>query len=450
MIRMADLFNFPAFHITGERGWINDPNGLVKFRGEYHVFFQYYPGATKWGPMHWGHVKSRDLAHWERLPVALAPDANEDGCFSGSAVEWKGKLWLLYTGFKENGGGENVRQLQCLASSEDGVHFTKHGVVIGERELPPSYCPWDFRDPKPFRRAETFYCVVAARKMGAGGRILLFSSEDLFRWAFVCDLFGSDGAGFMTECPDYRDDLRLLLYSEQYFPAQGISCRNIHSSFYRFGDLDPARGFLPAGGAHLLDYGFDFYAAQTFAEEPVLLGWLHMWDRTNPTEAFGFAGQLTVPRRLSVREGRLWQTPVWAGREVRREENCSSLRDRFSVGAVRIEARALRAFSVKLRKKGESFASFALGEGEWVFDRSKAGEPIVGAEKDADSLAGIRRMPYIPAEETCIEIVGDRFSLEIFVNGMALSSVVCPPADADGLELELDAERCTYRRFAVE
>ena len=258
MIRMADLFNFPAFHITGERGWINDPNGLVKFRGEYHVFFQYYPGATKWGPMHWGHVKSRDLAHWERLPVALAPDANEDGCFSGSAVEWKGKLWLLYTGFKENGGGENVRQLQCLASSEDGVHFTKHGVVIGERELPPSYCPWDFRDPKLFRRGETFYCVVAARKRGAGGRILLFSSEDLFRWAFVCDLFGSDGAGFMTECPDYRDDLRLLLYSEQYFPAQGISCRNIHSSFYRFGDLDPARGFLPAGGAHLLDYGFDF------------------------------------------------------------------------------------------------------------------------------------------------------------------------------------------------
>ena len=105
----------PVFHITGGEGWINDPNGLVEFHGEYHVFFQYYPHDCKWGPMHWGHVKSRDLTHWERLPIALYPDENEDGCFSGSAVVWEGKLWLLYTGLNQNKGGETVRQQQCLA-----------------------------------------------------------------------------------------------------------------------------------------------------------------------------------------------------------------------------------------------------------------------------------------------------------------------------------------------
>ena len=94
----------PEFHITGKRGWINDPNGLIKFKGEYHVFFQYYSSSVNWGPMHWGHVKSKDLLSWQRLPVALSPDSQDDGCFSGTAIVWKGRLWLMYTSFKENGG----------------------------------------------------------------------------------------------------------------------------------------------------------------------------------------------------------------------------------------------------------------------------------------------------------------------------------------------------------
>ena len=131
---MADLNLRPKFHITGEKGWINDPNGLVIFNGEYHVFFQYYSQNIYWGPMHWGHAVSRDLTEWKHLPVALAPDEQDDGCFSGTAIVWQGKIWLMYTSFKENGGGENIRQLQALASSEDGVHFVKHGIVIGEKD----------------------------------------------------------------------------------------------------------------------------------------------------------------------------------------------------------------------------------------------------------------------------------------------------------------------------
>ena len=78
----------PDFHVTGGIGWINDPNGFAPYKGEYHLFFQYYPYDTKWGPMHWGHVKTRDFIHWDRLPAALAPDMDydRDGCFSGSST----------------------------------------------------------------------------------------------------------------------------------------------------------------------------------------------------------------------------------------------------------------------------------------------------------------------------------------------------------------------------
>ncbi len=439
----------PVFHITGGSGWINDPNGLVVFRGEYHVFYQYYPRDTKWGPMHWGHVKSRDLTHWERLPVALYPDENEDGCFSGSAIVWQDKLWLLYTGFCENGGGENIRQRQCLASSEDGVHFVKHGVVIGEKELPPEYCPQDFRDPKVFVKDGAFYCVVAAKKKGGKGRILLFRSSDLFSWEFVFDVRGQDGPGEMTECPDYRDDMGLLLCSEQFQPAEGSKHRNIHSTFAQFGVLDVQRGFAAEGKADILDYGFDFYAPQTFAGAPVMIGWLDMWDRSNPTARYGWAGQLTVPRKLRAENGKLLQQPVYAGREAVRRADARAVQDRLIVGAVKVTAENLRAFSVDLRRKGDRFVRFSLQGGEWVFDRSRAGGPIEGAERDADSLAGIRRMPFDGAAKTEIEIVCDRFSVEIFVNGRALSSAVCTDPDADGLELTLDADASEYLRYDI-
>lgn len=441
---------FPAFHITGERGWINDPNGLVEFNGEYHVFFQYYPDDCQWGPMHWGHVKSKDLMHWERLPVALKPDENEDGCFSGSAIVWNGQLWLLYTGFKQNEGGEAVRQLQCLASSRDGVHFIKHGIVIGEKELPADYCPWDFRDPKLFRRDDKFYCVVAAKKRGGGGRVLLFESEDLFGWKFVCDLFGRDGKGLMIECPDLRDDMGLLMYSEQFYPAEGRKFLNVHSSLYRFGALDVCKGYRAESDGEIIDYGFDFYAPQTFTQTPVMIGWLDMWDRANPTKQFGFAGQLTVPRCLTRKGTKLLQRPVYDKKAVRSEENFTTLSDHLLIGAVKVQAKDLSDFSIHLRKAGENETLFELRDEEWVFDRSRSGTPISGAEKDADSLAGIRRMPFERSEETEIEIVSDQFSLEIFVNGISMSNVICPPLGADGLELSISARSCQYTRYEIK
>ena len=263
----------PVFHITGGNGWINDPNGLVKFNGEYHVFYQYYSEATYWGPMHWGHVKSKDLTHWERLPVAIHPDEQDDGCFSGSAIAHDGKLWLLYTSYKKNDGGVSERQLQALASSDDGVHFFKHGIVIGEEDLPEGYCPWSFRDPKLLKINGKFYCLVAAKMREGKGRILLYKSSDLFKWTFVCDVTNKDSGGKMIECPDYCTQLKLLTYSEQFQPHEGSAHLNIHSSFAHFGTFDFDKPFAPDSKRQIADYGFDFYASQTFADEPQPIPW---------------------------------------------------------------------------------------------------------------------------------------------------------------------------------
>ena len=90
----------PDFHLSVRTGWLNDPNGFSYYKGEYHLFYQYYPYEAKWGSMHWGHAVSKDLLHWEYLPAALAPDEayDKDGCFSGSAVVLPdGRHLLMYT-----------------------------------------------------------------------------------------------------------------------------------------------------------------------------------------------------------------------------------------------------------------------------------------------------------------------------------------------------------------
>ncbi|MDE5729608.1 MAG: GH32 C-terminal domain-containing protein [Clostridia bacterium] len=446
---MDDLNLRPKFHITGEKGWINDPNGLVKFNGEYHVFFQYYSSNVYWGPMHWGHVKSRDLFNWEHLPVALCPDEQDDGCFSGTAIVWKGRLWLMYTSYKENGGGENIRQLQALASSEDGVNFKKHGIVIGEKDLPCGYSPCDFRDPKIFAEGDTLYCLVAARKLDGRGRILLFSSKDLFKWQFECDVLNTDSSGTMIECPDYNKRLGLLTYCEQFQPAVGNKHLNIHSTFYRLGNIDCKAKKCTFGESEIIDYGFDFYAPQIFADEAVMIGWLNMWDRKNPSEKYGFSGMLTVPRRVEIKDGELLQTPVLNLREVSKTTVVNTLSDNVKTGAIKLEIEDIKDFSLKMRKKGENYASFNLVGNEFVFDRSLAGEQITGVEKDADSLAGIRRMPFKRSAKTEITVVFDEFSLEIFVNGKSLSSTVYPDPAADGLELNVSASACVYTKYNV-
>ena len=183
----------PAFHVSPYVGWMNDPNGFSYYQGEYHLFYQYNPYDTHWDSMHWGHVVSKDLLHWEYLPAALAPDEDYDkmGCFSGSAIELDdGRQLLMYTAVDhetlEDGSKRDIQtQAVAVGDGRDYVKYEKNPVLT-EKDLPEGASKVDFRDPKIWKGKDgNFYCVIGSRPADGSGQILLYRSANGFDWEFV-------------------------------------------------------------------------------------------------------------------------------------------------------------------------------------------------------------------------------------------------------------------------
>ena len=437
----------PIFHITGEKGWINDPNGIIKFQGKYHVFYQHHPYSNEWGPMHWGHVVSDDLLHWTYLPYALVPgdEFDKDGCFSGTSIIVNNRLYVVYTGFIFNEDPEKIIQQQCLAYSDDGVNFTKVGLIIGKDKLPEGYASNDFRDPKIFKKDDTYYLLVAARKIGAKGRILLFKSFDLLNWEFVSDVLDEDSRGKMIECPDYIDELGMLLYCEQNQPVDGLKHHNVHSTYYRGGKFVLNKFVTNTVGT--IDYGFDFYAPQVMPGENILIAWLDMWERNNPSSKYNFAGMLTVPRNVYEEDGKLLQTPVIYGGLSKKICIPEFYSDTLTVGTLKLEIEDLEELNISLRMGENEETKFYLEGNEFVFDRSKSGEQLQGGEKDDLSLKGIRKMPYEKKGKESLYIVLDKYSVEIFANGISMSNLIYPKESSDKFEIKVKAKSAELSIF---
>ena len=167
----------PAFHVTPTIGWMNDPNGFSVYKGEYHLFYQYYPYSSEWGLMHWGHLKSKDLIRWERLPAALAPDQEYDaaGCFSGGAVELPdGRQLLMYTGVRRSRNPDGFIQeiqTQCVAVG-DGTDYEKFSgnPILDAKDLPEGGSAIDFRDQRFGRKTAIFMLSSATARLTAAAR----------------------------------------------------------------------------------------------------------------------------------------------------------------------------------------------------------------------------------------------------------------------------------------
>ena len=313
----------PAFHVTPTTGWCNDPNGFSRFGDEYHLFYQYYPYENKWGPMHWGHCKTKDFIKWEELPCAMAPDMEYDGqgCFSGTAVEHEGKHILMYTSVLEKDledGTHMVRQTQSIAIG-DGETYEKvaENPVITADCLPEGSSPVDFRDPKIWKENDTYYMIVGNKNENQIGQVVLCSSKNLTDWKFETILASNESGkiGTMWECPDFFQlgSKRVLICSPQDMKAQKYEFHNGHNSVYFLGDYDEKTHTFVKELPHALDYGMDFYAPQT-TELPdgrrIMIAWMKSWDACVIPNSQVWQGMMTLPRELELKDGKIWQTPV--------------------------------------------------------------------------------------------------------------------------------------------
>lgn len=313
----------PDIHFTPLFGWINDPNGFIRYKGMYHLFYQYHPYDTIWGPMHWGHAVSDDLIHWNHMPIALTPGENYDidGCFSGSAIEKEGKLFLMYTGNVFLDDSKKVaKQTQCIASSENGCDFLKYSEnpVMKNEKFTKDMSIYDFRDPKVMNWDDKYLCLVGSKTEEETGQFLLFESVDLVTWIFKSVMLKGDKAfGTMWECPNmFRiNEKDVIIMSPTAMPSQGERYRNVNSSIWMIGVFDIEKGTFNVEHYGEVDHGLDFYAPQVTANENgemVMISWMDIWDHTMPTHEMGLAwtGAMIIPRELSIRNNELIQRPV--------------------------------------------------------------------------------------------------------------------------------------------
>lgn len=327
----------PEFHLSTRVGWMNDPNGFSYYNGEYHLFYQYHPYNSHWGPMHWGHAVSTDLLHWKYLPAALAPDtdSDRDGCFSGSALTLDdGRHLLMYTGVvKETQPDGSCRdvQRQCIAIG-DGIDYEKYtgNPVLCQDDLPENASRFDFRDPRIWRTADgTFRCVVGNCTPEKDGMILLYSSSDALHWKFEKVLIRNGGRlGKMWECPDFfeLDGKQVLLVSPQDMLPQGFEYHNGNGTVCFIGSYEENTGTFHEERNQAIDYGIDFYAPQTVLAPDgrrIMIGWMQNWDTCNlHSPDRPWFGQMSLPRELSIKDGRLIQRPLRELEELRSNKVC--------------------------------------------------------------------------------------------------------------------------------
>ncbi len=451
----------PLFHLTPRIGWMNDPNGFSIYGGVYHLFYQYYPYKPKWGPMHWGHAVSHDLLTWEHRPAVLAPDSpsDRDGCFSGSAVTLDdGRHMLMYTGVsEEEDSGENV-QVQCLAFG-DGNQYKKYegNPILTSSDLPQGMSRYDFRDPKMNREEDgTFTCILCGSTEDHDGRTFLFRSTDGIKWQYAGILAANNHRfGTVWECPDFfmLDGKAVLLCSPMHMlKTEKYSCGN--GNLCLIGDYDRENNKLINEQDDPIDYGIDFYATQTLLNPDgrrIMIAWMQNWDTLQ--NDFGYIrlyGQMTLPRELSIRNGKLYQQPIRELMQYRRDKieyvnvhvhgkmELEGIHGRVMDMSLKIRPDDnYRRFEIRVAENKDFHTSVIYNHASHkiTVDRSYS-----GTRKGVVHTRRFNTTEY--NDEMKLRIILDRYSLELFVNDgeQTFSLTFNTVLSAEGISFQTEGE----------
>jgi beta-fructofuranosidase len=289
---------------------MNDPNGLIYWKGYYHLFYQYVPDDPPWERKHWGHAASTDLVHWINLPIALAPTQgrpDQDGCFSGCAIDHNGVPTLIYTGVRGD------QQLPCLATSPDDlITWQKYPGNPVIATPPQNLDLLAFRDHTLWKEGTSWYQLIGAGIKGVGGTVLLYRSPNLLEWEYLYPLYTGDQnrsepvwTGSMWECPDFfaLDDKYVLVvsvYDESRFRERAYKGSLHYAVAFVANYTDQT--FTPWTQS-IIDFGGYFYAPQTMLDpKGRRLQWGWLWEGRGDEAQWtaGWSGVMSLPRVLSL------------------------------------------------------------------------------------------------------------------------------------------------------
>ncbi|CAH0398049.1 unnamed protein product [Chilo suppressalis] len=410
----------PLYHISSPVGWLNSPSGFTYFRHRFHVFYQYHPYNGAWGSIQWGQAISENLVDWVHYPPALLPKDHYDkhGCLAGSATIHNNYLTLFYTGHVL--AYNKTIHTQNIAISSDGLIFQKYIYNPVVRQAPPGVN--EFRNPKIWRFRAHWYMLVGTSSENHEGQLALYTSPDMFHWKFNSTVAQSYGdIGHTWENPDFfeLENQHVLILSVQGIQGDSYRFKNLYQTGYVVGNFNYQTLSFENLEVSLdtfaeLDFGHDFYAAQTMNAldgRRLLIAWLGMWDSEFVEARDGWASLLTIVRELRLTShGRLLMTPVREMEELRTEilENAwYSPGETFHAGA--------KAFELVVNASC-SFYDAALifewsGERQYsiyyVSDRGRVSVDRGGAD-------GVRHADWAPAGQLKWRIFIDASSIEVF------------------------------------
>lgn len=309
-----DIHFRPTYHLAPPTGLLNDPNGLI-FDGEkYHIFYQWFPYDAIHGMKHWKHFITTDFQTFNEADPLIPDEMFEShGCYSGGAILWQDKIVAFYTG--------NTRRMSDNARipHQNIAIFSKDGKLLEKRclinQAPQGYTE-HVRDPKPFVTKDgKIRFVLGAQRENLTGTTLLYEMDDLYSEPKLLGelvVNGFDNANvFMWECPDLFQlgGKDVFVWSPQGKVRETTRFQNNYHATYAVGNLSGLD--FKVEQLDELDYGFDFYAPQSVQNsDRIVFGWVGLPDLTYPTDRYKWHSMLSLPRKISLENGKIKQQPI--------------------------------------------------------------------------------------------------------------------------------------------